>query len=153
MSTFPARWPPFCFLTCTCALHVSLHLSLAPAAPRGLCEAERLVPLECHFLPRPSWPLPFNLQTHPALLTPLSSLLFLHGSFLLTPDVMDLTLLCISSLFMNKTVSIPKIYLDAPMHSVTISRNEALKEVTKVKRGFPGGSDSKESACKAGTPV
>ena len=53
---------------------------------------------------------------------------------------------------MSKTVSIPKMYLDAPMHSVTISGNEAFKEVTKVKLGFPGGSDSKESACRAGDP-
>ena len=46
---------------------------------------------------------------------------------------MDLTLLCISSPFMNKILSIPKIYLDAQMHSVTISRNEAFKEVTKAQ--------------------
>ena len=65
---------------------------------------------------------------------------------------MDLTLLRISSPFMNKIVSIPKIFLDAPVHSVTISGNEAFKEVTKVKQGFPGGSDRKESACKAGDP-
>ena len=49
-------------------------------------------------------------------------------------------------------MSIPKMYLDAPMHSVTISGNEAFKEVTKVKLGFPDGSESKESACRAGDP-
>ena len=49
-------------------------------------------------------------------------------------------------------MSIPKMYLDAPMHSVTISGNEAFKEVAMVKLGFPGSSESKESACRAGDP-